>query len=116
MALPAFSFPFRNGEQRKAQRAAATPLPFGLRRTGMFCLRRMRTPGGARRLCRGAHGARGGPPLSITAGRAHRARRPGVAGGGLSACMRAGTHSREGRRGGAGRALLPAQKKGGVQL
>ena len=115
MALPAFSFPFRNGEQRKAQRAAATP-PFGLRRTGMFCLRRMRTPGGARRLCRGAHGAPGGPPLSITAGRAHRARRPGVAGGGLSACMRAGTHSREGRRGGAGRALLPAQKKGGVQL
>ena len=30
MALPAFSFPFRNGEQRKAQRAAARPPPFGL--------------------------------------------------------------------------------------
>ena len=30
MALPAFSFPFRNGKQSKAQRAAARPLPFGL--------------------------------------------------------------------------------------
>ena len=30
MALPAFSFLFRNGKQSKAQRAAALPLPFGL--------------------------------------------------------------------------------------
>ncbi len=30
MALPAVSFLFRNGEQRKAQRAAAMLLPFGL--------------------------------------------------------------------------------------
>ena len=30
MALPAFSFLFRNGKQSKAQRAAAGPLPFGL--------------------------------------------------------------------------------------
>jgi len=30
MALPAVSFPFRNGKQSKAQRAAAMPLPFGL--------------------------------------------------------------------------------------
>ena len=29
-ALPAFSFPFWNGKQSKAQRAAAMPLPFGL--------------------------------------------------------------------------------------
>ena len=30
MALPAFSFPFRNGERNEAQRAAALPPPFGL--------------------------------------------------------------------------------------
>ena len=30
MALPAFSFLFRNGKQSKAQRAAAGPQPFGL--------------------------------------------------------------------------------------